>query len=141
MDTIENELINYVGILDGNEDVWGVTLPDLDGCIGAGPTPEEAIANAIKALRIVADHASRNGYKLRAPSSVDEIVRREEINSEAGESIVIIPLLLDAGRTVKANITLDAGLLGAIDAEAKLRGLTRSAFLASAARDKIAERR
>ena len=53
----------------------------------------------------------------------------------------MIPLLLDKGRTVRANLTLDAGLLEEIDAEAQLRGLTRSAFLASAARDKIKARR
>jgi hypothetical protein len=50
----------------------------------------------------------------------------------------MILLLLDAGRTVRANLTFDAGLLSLIDAEASRRGLTRSAFLASAARDRIA---
>ena len=43
---------------------------------------------------------------------------------------------LDSGRTVRAKISLDAALLDAIDA-AKERGLSRSAFLASAAREKI----
>lgn len=38
---------------------------------------------------------------------------------------------------MKANLSLDAGLLEAIDAAAKARGLTRSGFLASAARAKI----
>jgi HicB_like antitoxin of bacterial toxin-antitoxin system len=52
-------------------------------------------------------------------------------------SPVMVPLLLDSGRTVRANISLDAALLEAIDAAAKERGLSRSAFLASAARDKI----
>ena len=47
----------------------------------------------------------------------------------------------EEGRTVRANLTFDAGLLGAIDAAASERGLTRSAFLASAAREKIAARR
>jgi hypothetical protein len=54
-----------------------------------------------------------------------------------GESAVMIPLLVDSGRTVRANISLDAALLEAIDAAAKERGLSRSAFLASAAREKI----
>lgn len=66
---------------------------------------------------------------------LSEIIAAGEI--EAGESAVMIPLLLDAGRTVKANVTFDAGLLAAIDAEAEQRGLTRAAFLASAAREKI----
>ena len=50
-------------------------------------------------------------------------------------------LVLDAGRTVRANLTFDAGLLAAIDDEANRRGLTRSAFLASAAREKLEGRR
>jgi hypothetical protein len=49
----------------------------------------------------------------------------------------MVPLVLDAGRAVRANLSLDAGLLDAIDEAAKAHGLTRSAFLASAAREKI----
>jgi hypothetical protein len=52
-----------------------------------------------------------------------------------GSALAIVPSLLDSGRAVRANLSLDAGLL---DAEAaKAHGLTRSAFLASAAREKI----
>jgi len=47
---------------------------------------------------------------------------------EPHEAAVRIPLVTDAGRTVRANVTFDAGLLDAIDTEAKRRGLTRSAF-------------
>lgn len=38
---------------------------------------------------------------------------------------------------MRANVSLDAALLEAIDTAAKQRGLSRSAFLASAAREKI----
>jgi HicB_like antitoxin of bacterial toxin-antitoxin system len=44
----------------------------------------------------------------------------------------------DRGQPTRANISLDRGLLEAIDQAAATRGLTRSAFLASAAREKIA---
>jgi hypothetical protein len=54
-----------------------------------------------------------------------------------GAALAIVPLLLDAGRAVRGNLSLDAGLLDAIDEAAKAHGLTRSAFLASAAREKI----
>jgi hypothetical protein len=59
-------------------------------------------------------------------------------NGKADELAVMVPLLLVRGRPVRADISLDAGLLEAIDAEAARRGLTRSAFLVSAAIDKIA---
>jgi len=54
-----------------------------------------------------------------------------------GAVLAMVPLLLDAGRAVRANLSPDAGLLDAIDEAAKAHGLTRSAFLASAAREKI----
>jgi len=38
-----------------------------------------------------------------------------------------------------ANLSLDAGMLEAIDEAANARGLTRSAFIASAVREKIAK--
>jgi predicted RNase H-like HicB family nuclease len=135
-------MVYYVGILDGADDVWGVRIPDCSGCHGGGSTPEAAVSDAISALREWAAEMQTEGAALPAARTVAEIVADPESrpNLEAHESAVLIPLLLDAGRTVRANVTFDAGLLEAIDAEAERRGLTRSAFLASAARDKIEAR-
>jgi DNA-binding NarL/FixJ family response regulator len=55
----------------------------------------------------------------------------------AGAMFLAVPLLSDAGRTVRINVSLDKGLVDQIDAAASARGLTRSAFLAQAAREKI----
>jgi predicted RNase H-like HicB family nuclease len=125
----------YVGVLDGRGDVWGVRIPDIPGCVGGGATAEAAIADAAEALRDVAVHKQEGGFAPPRPSTLAEILASGEIGE--GESAVMIPLLLDSGRTVRANISLDAALLKAIDAAAKERGLSRSAFLASAARQKI----
>jgi hypothetical protein len=59
----------------------------------------------------------------------------EQLNE--GAVFALIPLVLDRGRPARANLSLDAGLLEAIDDAAAERGVTRSAFLASAARAKI----
>lgn len=131
--------MHYVGILDGNRDLWGVRIPDLPGCVGAGATPEEAVADVTRALRDVMAHKTGSRFVAPKARSVSEIVAAGEI--EAGEVAVLIPLLLDSGRTVRANVTFDAGLLEAIDQAAGQRGLTRSAFLAGAAREKIEARR
>jgi predicted RNase H-like HicB family nuclease len=125
----------YVGVLDGGGEVWGVRIPDIPGCVGSGRTPEAAIADAAEALRDVLAHKREGGFPAQQPSSLSEIVASGEIGE--GESAVMIPLLLDSRRTVRANVSLDAALLDAIDAAAKERGLSRSAFLASAAREKI----
>ncbi len=51
--------------------------------------------------------------------------------------MVFVPVVIESGRPLRAALSLDSGLLAAIDEEAEAIGLTRSAFLASAARDKI----
>jgi len=43
-----------------------------------------------------------------------------------GAVLAMVPLLLDAGRAVRANLSPDAGLLDAIDEAAKAHGLTRA---------------
>jgi predicted RNase H-like HicB family nuclease len=125
----------YVGILDGAKDVWGVRIPDIDGCVGAGETPEAAIADAVVALRDVVAFKKSGGHPVPAVSSVAAVLASAEVGP--GESVVLIPLVLDAGRSVRANLTMDAGLLDAIDQAAQRSGVTRSSYVASAAREKL----
>jgi len=131
----------YVGILDGAKEAWGIRIPDVPGCHGGGATPEAAIADAISALREFASHQAAKGIALKSPRRVQTVIadKASGFDAAAGESIVMVPLILDRGRPVKANISLDAGLLEAIDDEAVRRGLTRSGFLASAALATIEE--
>jgi predicted RNase H-like HicB family nuclease len=114
--------MHYVGVLDGGGTLWGVRVPDLPGCVGAGSTPEQALADAAKALRDVIAHKRGGGFAFPRARSLDEILASGEM--EGGEAAVLIPLLLDSGRTVRANVTFDAGLLEAIDAAAEQRGLS-----------------
>jgi predicted RNase H-like HicB family nuclease len=125
----------YVAILDGGKDVWGVRFPDFSGCYGGGPTPDAAIADATSALREFAALTIADGDPIPRARTLEELGPDERPGR--GEYLVMIPLILDKGRLVEASISLDAGLLETIDEEAKRRGLTRSAFLASAAIDKI----
>ncbi len=128
----------YVGILDGSDDVWGVRIPDLPGCHGGGPSPAAAIADATSAAREWAAHQKTRSVPLAEPRSLDEIRRDGMVEFDSDtETMVLIAVILDKARLVRANISLDAGLLETIDAEAERRGLTRSAFLASAAIDKM----
>ncbi len=131
-------MAEYVGILDGSGDAWGIRIPDLPGCYGGGETPEKALADAISAAREWIEHQRGKGVEIPAPSMMIRILTDE---LSAGEMLVVVPVVLDAGRTVRANLTMDAGLLAAIDEEAARRGISRSAFLASAAREKIGANR
>ena len=56
-----------------------------------------------------------------------------------GAVISAVPLIRDLGSTTRINVSLDLGLLKAIDEAAAARKQTRSAFLASAARRELVE--
>ena len=132
---------DYVGVIDESQGAWGVRIPDLPGCYGAGDSAEAAIRDAASAAREWIVHQEAQGMARPKARTTSEVLTSGEIDVAAGEAAVLIPVLIDEGRTVRANLTFDAGLLGAIDAAASERGLTRSAFLASAAREKISARR
>ena len=104
-------MINYVGILDGAKDVWGVRIPDIAGCVGAGSTPDAAIANAVIALRDVATHKRSGGFELPCSRTLAQVMSSGGIGP--GETTFMPPLLLAAGRTLRASLTFDAGLLEA----------------------------
>lgn len=85
------------------------------------------------------EDARADGEKIPKPRSAEKLRADPEAATALahGGILAYVPVVLDAGRPVKANLSLDAGLLDAIDEAAERRGLTRSAFLASAAREKI----
>jgi predicted RNase H-like HicB family nuclease len=131
--------MRYNALVDGKAGAYGVVVPDLPGCTSAGSTTDAALRNAVDAVRLWVEDAIDDGEALPPPRSVEELRADPEIAAALAEgaALAIVPLLLDAGRAVRANLSLDAGLLDAIDEAARAHGLTRSAFLASAAREKI----
>ena len=132
-------MTRYVALIDGKKGAYGVVVPDLPGCTSAGKTLDEAYRNSIEAMRLWAEDAEASGEKL-PPSRMLEVLRTDpDVAAALAEGAVatLVPVLRDSGRSVRANLSLDAGLLDAIDEAAEAHGLTRSAFIASAAREKI----
>jgi predicted RNase H-like HicB family nuclease len=131
----------YAVVIDGEPGAFGLWVPDMPGCTSMGETVDEALQSAQEALRMWAEDAASDGETLPAPRSFVEIAKEPEVAAalKEGAALAIVPLLIESGRSVKANLSLDAWLLAAIDDAAAARGLTRSAFLCSAAREKIAQ--
>lgn len=113
---------------------FGVSFPDLPSVFSAADAEEDLVANAMEALRLWAEDAI-----LPQPSTYEQVTLREDVRHElaAGAFLVRIPYIEDDTRVVRANVTFEKGMLDAIDTVARERGLTRSAFLASAARKEI----
>ena len=132
---------HYVAVIEKEPDsAFGVWFPDVEGCFSAGDTLEEAVANAAAALRQHTEALESSGRRLLAPRTVDDVLRDKDVRAsvKAGALLFAVPLLADAGRTVRINVSLDKALVDQIDAAASTRGLTRSAFIAQATREKIA---
>lgn len=119
---------------------YGVSFPDFPGCISAGDSLDEALANAAEALKGHAALMETDGEALPQPTSVEQIMSDPEWAEEREDAVLAaVPLIKDRGSTARINVSLDLGLLEAIDAEARARKQTRSAFLASAARRELVE--
>jgi predicted RNase H-like HicB family nuclease len=132
--------MHYVAVIEKEPDsAFGVWFPDVEGCFSAGETIDETVSNAAAALRQHVEAVESAGRRVPPARSIDEILRDEDVAAsvESGAVLFAVPLLADAGRTVRINISLDKALVDLIDSAAAARGLTRSAFLAQAAREKI----
>ena len=134
-------MTSYIGLVDGKAGAYGVTFPDLPGCAAMGATIDEALANAAEAMRDWVDVTVEKGGAVPEPRAIEELLADHEVCEDIGAGALLrsVPLVRETGRPVKANLSIDAGVLAAIDAEAKRRKLTRSAFIELMARHALPE--
>jgi predicted RNase H-like HicB family nuclease len=131
---------HFVGILEKEPGtLWSIWFPDCPGCTTASDDIEKAVAQAPEALKLWLEATVEDGEALPRPRTIDDLKADATVAAAfaQGHVAIMVPAIAEGGRSVRANISMDAGLLQAVDKAAKARGLTRSAFLASAARDKI----
>jgi predicted RNase H-like HicB family nuclease len=124
--------VYFAGIIEKAEDGYSVYFPDLPGCTSAGETMQEAARNAGEALAFHLAGMVEDGEVVPEPSSIDAVARDPD-GSEVARLLVAAE---KPGRSVRLSITMDEGLIGAIDRVAA----NRSGFLADAARAALARR-
>lgn len=132
-------MTRYIALVDGKQGAYGVVVPDLPGCTSGGKTIDQAYRNSIEAVRLWIEDAEASGERLPRQRKLEDLRKDPDVAAALAEgaAVVLVPVLRDSGRSVRANLSLDAGLLEAIDEAADAHGLTRSSFIASAAREKI----
>ena len=113
------------------ESCYGVSFPDVEGCFSAGETLADAAKNASEALQLYFEGVA----EVTEPRNLDDLVQDPEVAAElaSGAVLIAVPYLKLSGKQVRANISMDSGMLKAIDDAAKANGMNRSAFLVSAA--------
>ena len=121
----------YVVLIDGSEGAYGVVVPDLPGCTAMGATIDEALTAALDAMRDWADVVEETAGEVPAPRAAETVRTDPEVGEALAEGAMLasIALLRPSGHQIKANLSLDAGVLAVLDAEARRNGLTRSAMV------------
>ena len=134
-------MTRYAALIDGGSGSYGVVFPDLPGCTAMGTTPEAALAHAADALRDWVEVTEETGAPVPPPRDIEALRTDGDVAAAlaAGAFLATVPLIRQSGKPVKANLSLDSGILDAIDAEAKRRKLTRSAFIEAMAREMLVE--
>ena len=133
--------MRYIALIDGGPGAYGVVFPDLPGCTAMADTLDQAMTSAADALRDWINTVETEGNAVPAARSA-EVLRTDPEVSEAlaeGASLAAILVVRSTGKPVRANLSLDEGIVSAIDAAARKRGVTRSAMVEILARQHLSE--
>ncbi len=82
-------MARYVASVGGRAGAYGVIVPDLPGCTSAGRTTDEALRNAIEAVRLWAEDAIADGEGLPAPRSVEALSADPEVAAALAEGVAL----------------------------------------------------
>jgi predicted RNase H-like HicB family nuclease len=121
---------HYLAVIERAADGYGVFFPDLPGCTSAGDDVDEALINAADALAMHIELASEHNEPIPEPTFVLKVKVDPDINEVAR---ALLPAHVP-GPGQRFDITMDEALLDYVDRAAATHGLTRSTYLAEAAR-------
>jgi predicted RNase H-like HicB family nuclease len=123
----------YIGLIHKDpESDYGVSFPDFPGCVTAGRTLDEARAMAEEALALHIAGMVADGEAIPVATLLERVMSDQE--NRRGVAF-LVKAVAPTAKAVRVNITLLEDVLAEIDAYAARHGLTRSGFLARAAKD------
>ena len=125
--------MHYVAVIDKDPgSAYGVQFPEVPGCYSAADSFDGIVPNAIEALSLFLEDSEP------VPPLGIEAVREQVAGSIAeGAVLMMIPYVRDRKRVVRVNLSLEKGFLDTLDEAARMRGMTRSAFVEKAATREI----
>ena len=114
---------------------FGVSFPDLPGCVTAGATLDEARDMASEALAFHIEGLTEDDEAIPEPPTLEAIMA-DAVNCDGVAILVAAPERI--AKSIRVNVKLPEDVLQAIDRHAEAHGMTRSGFLASAAKRALA---
>ena len=130
--------MQVVALIDEEDGRFGVAFPDFPGCTTVATSLDEAVIKAAQALAFHVEGMAEDG-PLPAPRTLAELRKDAEFRRDLKGAMVALVPYEPPSRATRVNITLDESLLTRIDSAAASLGESRSGFLATAARKRLAE--
>lgn len=127
----------YIALIHKDPDSdYGVSFPDLPGCVTAGVDLDDARRMAEEALALHLAGMSEDKEPIPEPSALETVMADRE-NRDAVAILVKAPPA--TAKAVRVNMTMPEDELEQIDKFATEHGYTRSGFLLHAAKRAIGE--
>jgi predicted RNase H-like HicB family nuclease len=130
----------YPVFLERASDGWSVGVPDLLGCVSAGDTIEEALANVREAIIFHLEGMAEDGEEAPIPGNIEDHRDNPDWATADMWAVVVVPDHDLPGKAIRLNISLNERVLARIDAAVEAGGDTRSGLLARAASDYLDRR-
>ncbi|MBF0340896.1 MAG: type II toxin-antitoxin system HicB family antitoxin [Magnetococcales bacterium] len=129
------EIRYYVAVAYLGGEGFGVVFPDLPGCTSGGRTLHEAARQAEEALTGHVELMLRDGEPLPEPTPFDRLdeVMTEDAREEPEAARFLVRVEIPA-RWIRINLSMTENLVARIDQSAREIGMSRSGYLAEAAR-------
>ena len=130
--------MHIVAIVHRENGIFGITFPDLPGCVSVGETLDELLQNGREALDLHLEGMLEDGEAVPTVRSIDQLRADPDLADDFrdAELVTVMPVELP-GRAVKVTITMEENLFHRLNAAAERQGYTRSGFIADAVRRKL----
>jgi len=119
--------------------VFGISFPDFPGVASGGASMEEALERGRTTLAFHIAGLVEDGEAVPALRPLDALRNDRDVQDAVRtEDAVIVQVPVELpGKPVRVNISIEEGLLAAVDRAAKASGQTRSGYLAEAAQVRL----
>jgi predicted RNase H-like HicB family nuclease len=118
---------------------FGVSFPDVPGCVAVGRSLEDALKQGADALSAHLSWMASEGDPIPRPRSFEALAADPEVQEDAeGATWAVVETRAVAAPRIRLNIMMDTSLLREADEAAGAEGLTRSGFIEEAVRGRLA---
>ena len=130
--------MQVIALIHQENGIYSAWFPDFPGCRTEAADPDALIQKAAEALALHIERLIEDGREFPQVRPLARLASDPAFRvASAGRMVALIPYGPSA-RPVRLTITLDEALLVRLDRAAQAAGETRSAYLAEAARRRLA---